>query len=49
MHGGAAGSGAPKGNQNALKHGKYTREMPERRREIAQLMRKARETLGEIE
>lgn len=26
MHGGAKGSGAPKGNQNALKHGRYTRE-----------------------
>ncbi len=26
MHGGAKGSGAPFGNQNALKHGRYTRE-----------------------
>lgn len=26
MHGGAKGSGAPKGNQNALKHGRYTAE-----------------------
>jgi glucans biosynthesis protein len=26
MHGGATGSGAPRGNQNALKHGRYTRE-----------------------
>ena len=26
MHGGAHGSGAPQGNQNALKHGRYTRE-----------------------
>jgi hypothetical protein len=26
MHGGAKGSGAPKGNQNALKHGFFTRE-----------------------
>lgn len=26
MHGGARGSGAPKGNQNALKHGLYTTE-----------------------
>jgi hypothetical protein len=25
MHGGAKGSGAPKGNQNALKHGTYTK------------------------
>lgn len=27
MHGGAKGSGAPKGNQNAYKHGYYTKEM----------------------
>jgi len=26
MHGGAAGSGAPKGNKNALKHGFWTAE-----------------------
>jgi hypothetical protein len=25
MHGGATGSGAPKGNQNAFKHGTYSR------------------------
>lgn len=24
LHGGAKGSGAPKGNQNALKHGEYS-------------------------
>ena len=48
MHGGAAGSGAPKGNKNALKHGKYTREMLELRREMAQLMREAKQTLREI-
>jgi uncharacterized protein YjcR len=26
MHGGAKGSGAPIGNQNAFKHGRYTRK-----------------------
>ena len=26
MHGGAKGSGAPLGNQNALKHGSYSGE-----------------------
>jgi uncharacterized protein YjcR len=31
MHGGAPGSGAPKGNKNALKHGRYTREAIETR------------------
>lgn len=48
MHGGAAGSGAPKGNQNALKSRLYTREMIARRRELAQLMREARATLREL-
>ena len=32
MHGGAFGSGAPRGNQNALKHGRFTREFLEERR-----------------
>lgn len=27
MHGGAIGSGAPKGNKNALKHGYYSKKM----------------------
>ncbi|MBN2644378.1 HGGxSTG domain-containing protein [Trichloromonas sp.] len=31
MHGGAAGSGAPKGNQNALKHGFYTAKAKQQR------------------
>jgi len=49
MHGGAKGSGAPPGNRNALKHGLHTREMIEFRRQMASLMRDARETLREIE
>lgn len=48
MHGGAKGSGAPKGNQNALKHGLYTSEALERRKLLAKLMRQARETLRDI-
>ena len=48
MHGGAAGSGAPKGNQNALKHGEYTRERLAERKILRQLMRDAQETLREI-
>lgn len=43
MHGGAAGSGAPKGNQNALKHGLYTRDAIEDRKAIQNLLREARE------
>ena len=38
MHGGKS-PGAPKGNRNALKHGRYTAEAIARRREIAGLLR----------
>jgi hypothetical protein len=33
MHGGADGSGAPKGNRNAWKHGERSQEVVMRRRE----------------
>jgi glucans biosynthesis protein len=49
MHGGAPGSGAPKGNKNALKHGYYTREAIEQRRALHQLMRQAEDLLEEID
>ncbi len=49
MHGGAKGSGAPKGNQNAFKHGMYTREAMAERKQLNALLRQARETLREIE
>jgi hypothetical protein len=42
MHGGAAGSGAPRGNQNALKHGRYTREAIDNRAFIAGFRRAMR-------
>lgn len=48
MHGGAAGSGAPKGNTNALKHGTYTREMLEEHKELMQLIRESQATLRDI-
>jgi uncharacterized protein YjcR len=48
MHGGAKGSGAPKGNQNAFKHGMYTRDTIAMRKEVNALIRQARETLSEI-
>lgn len=38
---GAAG-GAPKGNKNALKHGKFTAEAIETRRMVARLTKQAR-------
>jgi len=45
MHGGAYGSGAPRGNKNALKHGLYTREAIAQRRQLRQLIRQSRNTL----
>jgi len=47
MHGGAAGSGAPKGNQNALKHGRYTRDAIEEGRQLRFLLRAARDLIQE--
>jgi glucans biosynthesis protein len=42
MHGGARGSGAPIGNQNALRHGRYTSEAMGIRRQIKALLRACR-------
>ena len=42
MHGGAAGSGAPKGNQNALKRGHFTAAAITRRRKIQESLREGR-------
>jgi uncharacterized protein YjcR len=49
MHGGAPGSGAPRGNKNAVKHGLYTKEAKAQRRQISELMRQSRELLLKIE
>ena len=38
MHGGAPGCGAPKGNQNALKHGFYSAKAIERRCRVRELL-----------
>ena len=48
MHGGAPGSGAPKGNKNALKHGLYTREAREERRKSRELIRESRRLLQDL-
>ena len=48
MHGGAAGSGAPRGNKNARKHGLYSREALAERRQLAELMRQSRKLILEI-
>ena len=48
MHGGAKGSGAPLGNQNALKHGLYSRDHLGWRREMNALLREINDTLDEL-
>lgn len=48
MHGGSKGSGAPKGNQNALKHGEYTREAREFRKHVRELLQSGKEMLDDF-
>jgi hypothetical protein len=48
MHGGAQGSGAPKANQHARKHGLFTRDAIAERREIRVLLEEARKLLEEM-
>jgi hypothetical protein len=48
MHGGAQGSGAPTANQNARKHGLFTRDAIEERRRIQVLLDEARKLLEEM-
>lgn len=48
MHGGAAGSGAPRANRNARKHGLFTAEAIAERREIRALLDAARKLLDEM-
>ena len=48
MHGGAMGSGAPTGNRNALKHGRYTKAAIAERRTLNRLMRDATRLLAEM-
>ena len=48
MHGGAAGTGAPRGNQNALTHGDYTAEARAMREHISQLIRESRKIIEQI-
>jgi glucans biosynthesis protein len=48
MHGGASGSGAPNGNRNALRHGRYTAQAIAMRREMRALLRRSRELMESI-
>jgi uncharacterized protein YjcR len=45
MHGGAPGSGAPRANQNARKHGLFTRDAIAERRQIQALLGETRRML----
>jgi uncharacterized protein YjcR len=47
MHG--AGGGAPRGNQNALKHGDSTAQVLALKRQISALAHMASETMARIE
>jgi len=46
MHGGADGSGAPKGNQNAFKHGAFTSKARARRAQLRELIAQAHQLLA---
>ena len=48
MHGGAAGTGAPLGNRNALKHGLHTAEAREMKRRIRALIRRSNEIIEKM-
>jgi len=45
MHGGAAKSGAPRGNNNAVTHGFYTRKAKVERQKIRSLVRHSRDLI----
>ncbi|WP_456619686.1 HGGxSTG domain-containing protein [Bradyrhizobium sp. P5_C12] len=48
MHGGAEGSGAPRRNRNARKHGLFTRAAIAERRRVRALLDAARKLLREL-
>ena len=48
MHGGAPGSGTPKANQNARKHGLFSSDAIAERRQIQELLGEARRLLEEM-
>ena len=49
MHGGAEGSGAPKGSKNAFKHGMRSKETVENRKYINSLIRQYKSFSREME
>jgi len=47
MHGGAAGSGAPAGNKNALKHGRFTKQAIDERKRLSALLKALKHNLDD--
>jgi glucans biosynthesis protein len=48
MHGGADGSGAPRSNRNAWRHGARTAEVLALQRQVRELVRGARELIEKV-
>lgn len=48
MHGGAPGSGAPRGNRNAFRHGLFTGKAIAERKQIGALLGEVRKLLQEM-
>jgi hypothetical protein len=48
MHGGTAGSGAPRGNKNALKHGRFTCDAYAERQLVRSLLQESRALISKI-
>lgn len=48
MHGGAKGSGAPKGNKNAIKHGVFTKDALQHRAAFRDLIAQARNLIRKL-
>lgn len=48
MHGGAPGTGAPRGNQNARRHGLFTKDAIAERKLIQSVLGEARKLLQEM-
>jgi hypothetical protein len=48
MHGGCS-TGAPRGNENALKHGRYTLKAKNERKKIAEFLREIRLMIASAE
>jgi hypothetical protein len=49
MQGGAPGSGAPKNNKNALKHGQFTKDAVEAHKLLRALLQQSRKLVQDIE